>query len=120
DEEIEEFNPDILFINGLINKPIEWIKRQKEKGIKIVVDCDDYWEISPTHPVHDIWYQTKSNDTLKEYLRTADIVFAINEQLRKKVLEFNKNCVVIPNAVPFGTPYFQHEGVKFIGQKMNF
>jgi len=105
--EIELFEPDIIFFNKDIpGKNIDWFIEQKKKGIKIVLDIDDYWELSPAHPIYTSWYKTKSNIQVQENIKIADIVFCTTEILRKKIIELNKNCVVIPNAVPFGDPFY--------------
>lgn len=108
--EIEEFAPDILFMNqGITDRNIEYLEQLKKKGTKIVLDLDDYWELSKSHPVYDAWYKTKSNERVKSFIRLANIVFVSNERLHKKVIELNKNCLIIPNGVPFGEPDYRHE-----------
>lgn len=120
-DQIDEYEPDIIFFNGVIpNKNLEWLKYKRKQGIKFVMDIDDYWELGPNHPVNKHWYKAGLNTIITSMLSEVDVVFTPNEQLRSKVLSFNKNCVVIPNAVPFGTPNYMKTLQVFKLEKMNF
>jgi hypothetical protein len=95
--------PDILYYNRtIINCPISWIEQKKAAGVKTVVDMDDYWEVPPSNYYHDFWYKYRVNEAYMAHLRVADLVICTNFQLRDKILPYNKNVVVIPNAMPFG------------------
>lgn len=119
---IDAFEADIIWFNGIIPRDIKWVQEQKKKGIKIVFDTDDYWELETSHPVHDIWYKNNSNELIKDYIKEADVVFVPNEQLVKRVRPLNKNCVVVPNAVPFNRPSYMQNDHKYSldHRKMNF
>ena len=122
-EELDSFEPDIIFFSRDIpGRGIEWLHKQKGKGVKLVMDIDDYWELSPTHPVYSLWYRDKMNQRIVENIQLADLVFCTTEILRKKILEYNKNCIVIPNAVPFGEQWYKQNGYKedISERKMNF
>jgi hypothetical protein len=118
---IDAFEPDIIFFNRTIAyaKSFDWLEAQKKKGVKIVVDVDDYWELNPSHLMYNMWYKQKLNEQVSKSLMLADVVFATNEKLRKHVLALNKNCFIIPNAIPFGQPLFRQETPKN-NVKMNF
>ena len=121
--EIESFEPDLIFYNRDVpGKTIEWLEEQKKKGIKLVMDIDDYWELSVNHPVHFLWYRDKMNQRVIDNLKIVDLVLCTTEVLRKKILDYNKNCLVIPNAVPFGEPWYKQTGYKgeLADKKMNF
>jgi len=119
---INEFEPDIIFYNRDVSlRTIEFIQEQKAKGVKIVLDLDDYWEISTAHPVYQMWYKDKMNERVIENILEADLVLVTTEILRKRVLEYNKNCIVTPNAVPFGTPFWTKDNnIERVDSKMNF
>lgn len=118
---LEAFNPDIIFFNGLLaGKNIVWILEQKKKGVKIVLDVDDYWELSSTHPLRDYWYKHGYNILYQRTIQIADVVFTTNDFLRNKILPLNKNCVIIPNAVPFGETFFTQDLNVSKLDKMNF
>ena len=119
-KDIETFAPDLLFFNGIIPKDLVWLKKMKDQGTKIVFDCDDYWELPSSHPVFKQWYTGAFNIMMQGYLSIADIVFVPNEYLRNKVLFFNRNCLIIPNAVPYGQPGYHSSGVKEIGRTTTF
>jgi len=110
--EIPEFEPDIIFFNRDVpNKDAQWIKEQKEKGTKIVIDLDDYWELNTLHPMSKIWALGDFAKKIEDNIKIADLVLVTTEILRKKVLTINKNCIVIPNAVPFEEQYFRKEHI---------
>lgn len=109
-KDIEEFSPDIIFFNrNIFDKDIRWIKAQRAKGVKIIMDLDDYWEIPATHPFYSFWYKNSINKVIQETIANVDVVIVTNNQLYEVVSQINKNCHIIPNAVPFGDPHFKKE-----------
>lgn len=120
--EIEIFNPDIIFLNRtLFDKDLNWLALQKDKGVKIVVDIDDFWEIGPLHPYHSFWYKYEMNTKIKETIKLADLVLTTSHRLKAAISLFrlNRNCEVIPNAVPFGDKHFTSTTTEK-SSKMNF
>jgi len=121
-KEIEEYKPDLIFFNAsFLNTSLDWLRLKKLEGVKLVADIDDYWEMSPVHPVYNQWYANGFNKKTREVVELVDLVFAATETLYKKCREeANKNCVIISNAVPYDTKHYQKiEGQKFI-PKTNF
>lgn len=95
--------PDIIVVNHtILNVPAEWLIEKKEFGCKIIVDIDDWWHLPSSHSFYDWWYIYGVDKMHEQYLAAADLVTCTNFQLRDAVLPFNKNCIVIPNALPFG------------------
>lgn len=119
--EIDSFNPDIIFFNrNLIEKDLHWLATQKKKGVKIILDIDDFWELSPSHPTYSYWYKYDINNIIKETIKLADLVLTTNDRLKQVIKPLNKNCEVIPNAVPFGDPHFLQDKEAPRLPKMNF
>ena len=119
--EIKSYQPDIIFLNGSLNtNGLEWLQECKASGIKIVVDIDDYWELHGTHPIYETWYKQKHNLKVLEIMKLADVVFTATENLFEKIRLINKNCIYIPNAVPYGTKYYKKEDNQKFLSKMNF
>jgi hypothetical protein len=121
---LESFSPDIIFFNRSVdNEGSNFILRWKKKGAKIVVDIDDYWELGTKNYLHDWWYKIGMNKLIKENLELADLVITTNEQLYSKVRALNLNCIICPNAVPYGTDYYKvynGEVTPAENKKMNF
>ncbi len=93
---------DILYFNKFIGMEAPQLRALQKKGVKIVVDVDDSWELPVGHPFYNIWEQRGNKAKVIENLKLADVVICTTEKLQKKVHELNKNTVIIPNAFPFG------------------
>jgi glycosyltransferase involved in cell wall biosynthesis len=103
EEELEK-GYDILFINRYIaGMESEEVLRLKDKyGFKLVVDVDDFWELDPWH----ILYAKYPSQKVIDHIKIADIVTCSNDLLASEVIKYNKNCVVVPNALPYGEDQF--------------
>jgi glycosyltransferase involved in cell wall biosynthesis len=115
EEELEK-GYDILFINRYIaGMEVDEVIRLREKyGFKLVVDVDDYWYLDPWH----ILYGKYPTQKVREHIRAADMVICSNELLANEMYFLNKNCVVIPNALPYGEDQFTD--VKTESEKVRF
>ena len=102
---------DILFFNWTIQNPAYQLSLlQKKFGFKIVMDMDDHWDISPTHPSYRMILQYVP--LLKDLLIVADHITCTTESLKNKLLEFNNNITVVPNRIPYGDNQFNIEAPK--------
>ena len=103
EEELEK-GYDILFINRYIaGMEVDEVVRLRDKyGFKLVVDIDDYWYLDPWH----ILYGKYPTQKVREHIRAADMVICSNELLALEMYHLNKNCVVVPNALPYGEDQF--------------
>jgi hypothetical protein len=114
-----QINCDILIYNKLIGTPIQTLKEYQAKGMKLVVDVDDYWVLPDWHPEKS--WNAMGNDKLTlEHIKIADIVVCSSMRIQDKIREYNKNTVVIPNAIPYGegqysdTNKIQSDKIRFI------
>jgi glycosyltransferase involved in cell wall biosynthesis len=68
-------------------------------GIKVILDIDDYWEVSREHPL----YHAVKKDGLKEKivgnLKIVDAVSTTTPVYENYIKPYNKNILVIPNGV---------------------
>jgi len=85
-------------ISGLM-QPEECFLKLKAKGIKVICDIDDYWDLNKKHPMS--YYYEKSNLTkcIIKNLKLADMVWTTTPILADKIRPYNKNIVVIKNAL---------------------
>jgi glycosyltransferase involved in cell wall biosynthesis len=115
EEELEK-GYDILFINRyMAGMEVDEVVRLRHKyGFKLVVDVDDYWYLDPWH----ILYGKYPTQKVREHIRAADMVICSNELLANEMYYLNKNCVVIPNALPYGEDQFTD--VKTESEKVRF
>lgn len=72
---------------------------QKEHGVKFVYDIDDYWDVGPKHPSYGAQKRLGYDKHIKESLLIMDVVTTTTELFAKRIRKYNKNVVVIPNAI---------------------
>lgn len=97
---------DILVYNKLIATPVETLKEFQANGMKLVVDIDDYWRLPDDHANFE-WNKAGLDKLTIEHMKMADLVICTSIRLQDKIREFNKNTIVIPNALPFGSGVYQ-------------
>ena len=78
----------------------------KEKGIVTVMDIDDYWRLQQHHPLYTVRLMEKNvedgintEDVIKKNLSLVDYVTTTTPLFANEIKKFNKNVVVIPNAI---------------------
>jgi glycosyltransferase involved in cell wall biosynthesis len=86
---------------------VDIIKKIKSFGGKVIVDYDDHWNLDPSHGL----YQTSKKNDIPYHtvsiIKEADLVTVSTHLLQKEVLKYNKNCVVLANAVNPNEPQFK-------------
>lgn len=70
----------------------------KSKGIKIIVDIDDYWNVPKYNPAYKV-YKEKAKKSVIECLKAADMVWVTTFQLAEKVAEINGSVHILPNYI---------------------
>lgn len=68
-------------------------------GIKLIMDLDDYWDVTQDHPA---WRQIKEMDMGKKLihnLRLVDYVTTTTKLYADEIRKYNKNVIVLPNAI---------------------
>jgi hypothetical protein len=91
---------DVLFVDRqFIGGCLPIIKAAKEKGIPVIVDVDDdLLNIDIYHPHLDQLTNPAVVQTIKEVLRSADLLMVTTPGLAKLYAQYNENITVIPNA----------------------
>lgn len=79
---------------------------QKEFRFKIGVDIDDYWHLYPHHILYDDWKARGVGEEIEEILKHSDIVTTTHKYLADKIVKFNKNIEILPNALPYDHDQF--------------
>lgn len=98
---------DVLWYSKyLVTEPM-FLERMKEKGTKIIVDVDDDWDLPPSHPLYPVWQKSNRAQRTIDNMKLADLVTCSTLKLQDKIRQYNKNTVVIPNALPFGHNNYQ-------------
>lgn len=99
DEEIN--NADIIVTHNIVYKEgLSSILAQRELSgnkKKFIVDVDDALFVNPDNPHKRSWEVLDASFVISQTIKNADLVTCSTENLKKKLLELNKNVVVLPN-----------------------
>jgi hypothetical protein len=119
EEMIIEKEINILVLNRFLELvPITTLIEWKAKhGFKIVVDIDDYWELFSSHVSNDAYRKLNIPNVIRQYIRIADLVTCTHSRLYSEIIKINKNCEILPNALPFDKDQFT--AVKIEHDKVN-
>lgn len=110
EEQWEEKRYDIVYINRAWDNE-DIIERRKKKGFKLVVDVDDYWMLDHYHHMYEAYNESGYDMRIIHHIREADLITCTHERLADKISEYNKNIVIVPNAIPYGQDQFNGERV---------
>jgi hypothetical protein len=77
----------------------ELMKRLRGLGIKLIMDIDDYWSVSPTHPAYPMVKKDKLNEKILSNIKTADWVTTTTPIFADEMKKHNKNIFVLPNTI---------------------
>jgi hypothetical protein len=70
----------------------------EKKKIPFICDIDDYWILPKYNPSYK-FYRAYIKNGIKDAISFADAVTCTTLQLKEKVLEFNQNVHILPNAI---------------------
>jgi glycosyltransferase involved in cell wall biosynthesis len=118
-EDEHKVNGDILYFNKFIAMDKSQLEVVKKKGIKIIVDIDDSWDLPINHIFYDMWTKLNNTKRVLDAVKLADLVICTTMRLQDKIRPYNKNTAVVPNAFPFGYDTYkpmpvEHEKMGFI------
>jgi glycosyltransferase involved in cell wall biosynthesis len=91
---------------GDIEQCPQLIKLIQNLGIIVVGDIDDYWLPTKEHPIHQLIIQNKMHQKIVDNLKACDYVITTTELFASEIRKFNKNVVVLPNAIDPKEPQF--------------
>ena len=97
---------DIVIFHSFIHKlPLEdnlkRIKWLRNKGIKVIMDIDDYWSVNQTHPMYHQVKRNKLPELKTTLLKSVDYVTCTTNYFASEIkTKLNlQNVFVFPNAV---------------------
>jgi glycosyltransferase involved in cell wall biosynthesis len=82
-----------------MDKSIQFIPILRSMGIKTICDIDDYWLPTKEHPLHQLIVQNKIHEKILANIKGADYVTTTTEIYADEIRKYNKNVVVLPNAI---------------------
>ena len=99
------------------DRSVEFIKQLRSMGIVVIGDIDDYWLPTKEHPIHQLIIQNKMHEKIVANLKAAEHVITTTELFANEIRKFNKNVIVLPNAIDpidpqFNEPTLQSEKVR--------
>ena len=72
---------------------------QKEHNVKFVYDIDDYWDLGQGHPGYGAQKRLGHDAMIKKSLEIMDVVTTTTDIFAERIRKYNKNVVVLPNAI---------------------
>lgn len=100
---------DILFIHSSVapdDNRMKLINDIQKKGIKLIVDIDDYWLLDSKQQVSRTIRREGFHLKIISLLKQADLVTTTTKILADEILKFQPNVVVLPNAINPDEPQF--------------
>ena len=91
---------------GNIDHCPQMIKTLQSIGIIVVADIDDYWLPTKEHPIHQLIVENKMNQKIVDNLKASDYVITTTDIFANEIRKFNKNVIVLPNAIDPKEPQF--------------
>jgi glycosyltransferase involved in cell wall biosynthesis len=83
---------------------LDGIDDAQKRGIPVVMDFDDWWRLDTEHLFYKQYIKDKTTETLTDLLRRVDYVTCTTDLLAEEIYKFNKNVVVLPNAMDMSYP----------------
>lgn len=81
----------------------------RNRGVKLVMDIDDYWRVPPTHHLYPIIVADKMDEKIEKNLTLVDFVTTTTDIFADEIRKFNPNVVVLPNALNMEEPMWKSE-----------
>jgi glycosyltransferase involved in cell wall biosynthesis len=90
---------DVYVLNSIVNKDgiAMLYQYQVEKGKKIVVDCDDYFQLNDDSPFKVEHEVANASDVIKITMQIADLITTTTNHLAEHLRKINPKVVVLPN-----------------------
>jgi glycosyltransferase involved in cell wall biosynthesis len=68
-------------------------------GVTMVMDIDDYWSPPKSHPMYHAAKNERIEEKITKTLIKSDYVTTTTEIFKKEILKYNKNVIIMPNAI---------------------
>lgn len=91
---------------GNIDQCPQIIKSLQSLGLIVIGDIDDYWLPTKEHPIHQLIIENQMHKKIVENLKVCDYVTTTTEIFANEIRKFNKNVIVLPNAIDPSEPQF--------------
>ena len=78
-------------------------------GIVVIADIDDYWLPTKEHPIQQLILQNNIHKKILNNLKVCDYVITTTSIFANEIRKYNKNVVVLPNAIDPQDPQFNEQ-----------
>ncbi len=83
----------------------------KAAGVVLIMDIDDYWQPSSTHPLYETVKSEKITEKILQTMKIADYVTCTTTIFADYIKKHNPNVHIIPNAIDLQHPMWKSESV---------
>ena len=83
------------------------IAQLKLRGIKIICDIDNYWNLPKTHALHNLYKETKMSKCIQSNIQLADVIWTTTKSLADEIQKINKNVFVVKNCLDIEEDQFR-------------
>lgn len=96
--------PHAIYYNRVVSNEV--LQHARAAGCKVIIDVDDYWLLDEHHIASDVYKHHNFAALQIKHLQQADVVTTTHHRLAEKIARYNKNVVILPNAIPQQNTYF--------------
>lgn len=88
----------VVFSRTYAIDPLPIMRKFKHEGKRIIYEMDDnLWDVNPDNP--SVSVSTEKRWQYEHFMSEVDAITTTTENLKKKLLKFNKNVFICPNAI---------------------
>lgn len=111
----------IFYHNALeqLDKVVQQTEIIKKLNIPIILDIDDFWQYHSSHMYYHYSKKIKLKERIINALKKATLITTTTQFFADKIKIYNKNVVVMPNAINFDEKQFQIIGKNANENKIN-
>ena len=81
----------------------------RASGVICILDIDDYWEPSTSHPLYSMVKEQKLDEKILSVFPLADYITTTTEIFARHLREHNKNVFVMPNSLDMDKPMWSSD-----------
>jgi len=96
DEELSKFD---MVHSSYHDWDVQDTKRLKDLGVKLVIDVDDYWNLSRFHEFYEMYKENGTAKKIIEVIKCADAITTTTELLADRIRPYNPIVGVFGNAL---------------------
>ena len=102
DSELHKMQLVVMSRDACMHDVTGQVKRLNKMGLPYVVDIDDYWQMDRYHLLHKDFDKTAARWIA--LMRGAAAVTTTNQRLADRIKKYNRNVVIVPNALDAKQP----------------